>query len=87
MKNENEIEELKSQLEKLTGFIADYGSDKEFGEDGNSFTNNLCDSLSWVLDEISTEDFMSIEYLNISKLQEIVKNIEVKSGKKLADYE
>ncbi|MEE9599835.1 MAG: hypothetical protein V3V66_05175 [Anaerolineales bacterium] len=87
MKAEHEIITLKEQLERLTGFIADNGTDKEFENESVKYSNDVCDALYWVLGEITTEDFQSGAYLDIPNLEVIAKNIEERSGKKKADYE
>lgn len=87
IRNEKEIKELKEELSKLTGFIADFGTDKEFQSSEMPFANDVVDALSWVLNEISTENFRSKAYLNIAALKEVAKGIERRTGKKLEDYE
>ncbi len=84
---ENEIRNFKNHLEKLTGFIADYGSDEEFYDDTLEYANNICDALSWALGEISTEHFQSDAYLNMIRLEAIAKNVEERSGKNYLGYE
>jgi len=87
MRNEKEVQELKEKLEKLTGFIADFGLSKELDKADMTFANDVCDALGWVLGEISTENFESDSYLNLVNLQQVAKEIEKRTGKKLQDYE
>ena len=86
MLDENEIRNFRNHLEKLTGFITDYGSDEEFNDNTLEYANNLCDALSWALGEITTEDFQSDAYLNLPRLEAIAKNVEERSGKNLLEY-
>jgi len=87
IKTEKEIRELKEELSKLTGFIADFGTDEEFQSSEMPFANDVVDAFSWVLNEISTENFRSKAYLDIVALKEVAKGIERRTGKKLEDYE
>ena len=82
MRNKNEIQEFKQKLEMLTGFIADYGTDQEYQEKCLSFILDVQDALSWVMEEIETEQFRSENYLHLDKLHAIAKKIEQRTGKK-----
>lgn len=82
MRNKNEIQELKQELEMLTGFIADYGTNQEFTDDCVRFSNDVQDALSWVIEEIKTEHFRSDSYLHLDKLHAIANKIEKRTGKK-----
>jgi len=84
IRNEKEIKE---ELSKLTGFVADFGTDKDFQSSEMPFANDVVDALSWVLDEISTQNFRSEAYLNIAALKEVANEIERRTGKVLEDYE
>jgi hypothetical protein len=86
MINEIEIKSLKECLEQLTGYIAEYGSEKEYGSDTMTFANNVCDALSWVLEEISSDHFKTDAYLNILGLEEVAQQIESRTQKKLSEY-
>ncbi len=88
MRSEKELKELKEELEKLTGFIADNDIYQEEHEDKDTvFSNDVTNTISWVLEEIQTESFRSDSYLNIANLKKIAKKIEQKTNKKLEDYE
>jgi hypothetical protein len=87
MKSEQEIKEVKAQLEKLSGFIADLGNDEEFGHKDVAYSNDIDDALSWVLGQITTERFLSDAYVNLSNLYEIAEKVEVRTGNKVEDYE
>ncbi len=87
MKSEQEIKELAEELSKLTGFIADFGTEEEFQTDDHKFCCNVYDALYWVLGEISTKRFRSDVYLNLADLKEIARGIEARTGKKLQEYE
>jgi len=82
---ENELRKIKDELERITGFIAEYGTKKDLCEEWE-YACNVCDVLSWILGGISTEDFLSEDYLNINKLREIVKQIESRTGQKFENY-
>jgi len=82
MRTENEIQELKQELETLTGFIADTGTEQEFGDKSVSYSSDVTDALNWVLEEIGTEDFRSDSYLDLAKLHAIASKIEKRTGKK-----
>ena len=87
MRNEKEIQELKQELETLTGFIADFGTQEEFVNEDVGFSNDVTDAICWVLGETSTEDFRSDAYLNMANLKTIAKKIEERTGNKLEDYQ
>jgi|GEM_PF-1463505 len=86
MRSEEEVKELEEEISKLTGFIGDFGTEKEFESEDFKFSCNVSDALSWVLEEIATDHFRSDAYLNINNLKKVVKNIEKRSGKRLEDY-
>lgn len=87
MRSEKEIRELSEELEKLTGFISEFGTEEEFKNEDVTFSNNVFDAFLWVLEETSTEDFRGDTYLNITKLKRAAQNIESRTGKKLENYE
>ncbi len=87
MRSEQEIQQLKDGLDKLTGFIADYGPNDCLDKDEMTFANDMCDALSWVLEEISTEDLRGDQYLNIASLMVMSKQIEQQDGVTLDEYE
>jgi len=82
MRTENEIQEFKQELETLTGFIADSGTEQEFEDKCVSYSSDVTDALDWVLDEIETKDFKSDSYLDLAKLHAIASKIEQRTGKK-----
>ncbi len=86
MRSKRELQELKEELERLTCFIADFGTQKDFENEDTTFSSNVTDALSWVLEEIATEHFQSDAYLNLTKLHTIAKHIEQRTGNKLKDY-
>lgn len=86
MRSEREIKELEEEISRLTGFIGDFGAEKEFENEDVKFSCNVSDALSWVLEEISTKYFRSEAYLNISSIRKIVKNVEKRTGKKFEEY-
>ncbi len=81
MRTENEIQQLKEELETLTGFIAENGTDEEMTN--SNYYCNIIDALEWILEEIETEHFQSDAFLDLFKLRSIVTNIEHRTGKKM----
>jgi len=63
MQQEQEVRKLMDELEKLTGFISEYGTGQEFEQDPLPFAMNVCDALSWAVGDVTTEGFMSDGYL------------------------
>ena len=80
------IKELKEELERITGFIGEYGTEEENKEHEFSFACNICDGLDWILGEISTEGFKSDAYLDLAKLKIMVTEIEQRTGKNFSHY-
>lgn len=87
MRTEGEIRALYDELEKLPGFIADYGNEQELPKRDLGFVCDVLDALLWVLGEMSTEEFRSGTYLNLDKLKAITEEIEERTGERLEDYE
>ena len=84
MRSEKEVRKLKEELERITGFIGEFGTDKEF--EAVTYACDVSDALSWVLGEITTEQFLSDSYLNMEKLKRIIREIEKRTGKKLEEW-
>ena len=74
------IKELKEELDKITGFIGEYGIAQERDTD-YTYACNISDGLSWVLGEISTKRFRSDAYLDLAKLKRMVTEIEQRTRK------
>ncbi len=87
MISEQEIRILKEELAKLTGFIGEHGIGSELQDKDFQFACNASDTLSWVLGEITTECFTGSTYINLFRPKHIARAIEIRTGKKLADYE
>ena len=85
VRSEEEIRRLRKELERIVGFIGDYGTEEEF--EAITYACDISDALSWVLGEISTKLFLSDSYLDMERLRVIVKNIEKRSGRKFNEYE
>jgi len=69
MKSEKEIKDVQNLLSKLTGFIADHGSDEEQRHRDFEYACNIDDVLSWILmDVITTESFLN-DYIEVSSLE------------------
>ncbi len=57
VRNLQEVRELKELLERITGFIADYGEDEYLDDPDFKYACNVADALAWVLGEIDTGEF------------------------------
>lgn len=86
MRTEEEIRQLKAELEKLTGFIGEHGTDNELHNRDVQFSCNVNDALAWVLEEIQTVRFRSDDYLRLNNLKHIAKAIEIKTRESLANH-
>lgn len=86
MRSEEELRKLKDELERLSAFIGEFGTDKEFEHEDVKYSADVSDALDWVLGEITTERFRSDDFLNIDGLKGLAKRIEERTGKKLKDY-
>lgn len=84
MRKEEEIEQLRNELEKILDFIAEFGDEKDFEE--VSYIDKVIDTLDWVLERITTLDILDQTHINMDRIKEIVKNIERRTGKKLEEY-
>jgi hypothetical protein len=91
MRTREELQTLRDELGKMTGFIADYATKEEYHEEAFrpifAFACNASDTIDWVLGEIETDWFMSDAYLDRDKLKGMVRTIEKRTGKKLEEYE
>ena len=87
IRSEHEIKELSEELSKLTGFIADFGTEEEYQNEYLKFCCDVLDALYWVSGETPTDSFRSDYYLNLMELEEVARGIESRTGKKLKDYE
>jgi hypothetical protein len=86
VRNLQEVRELKELLERITGFIADYGGEQYLDDPAFKYACDVADALAWVLGEIDTGKFTGPDYLNLDKLMTIVKEIEEKRGAKFGEY-
>ena len=91
MRTREELQTLRDELGKMTGFIADYATKKEYHEEKFrkifGFACAVADTIDWVLGETETDWFMSDAYLDIDELKGMVRTIEKRTGKKLEEYE
>ena len=78
MRSEKEIKELRDRLDVLT----EIGSEIEINDKDFTFCCDTSDVIGWVLDEISTDDFLSDRYLNIEDLEERIRDIRKEIEKK-----
>ena len=87
MRTREEVRGLRDELLQLTGYISDYGAREDRVTESLVFSNDTCDVLTWVLEEISTERFQSDAYLNLPELRRFAEEIQASTGKRLEDYE
>ena len=87
MRAEEEVRGLRDELLRFTGYISDYGTREDHVTESLVFSNDACDVLTWVLEEISTERFQSDAYLNLPQLRRFAEKIRASTGKRLEDYE
>ncbi|MHC1625835.1 MAG: hypothetical protein ACXQTN_00620 [Methanoculleaceae archaeon] len=83
MRSEEEVRKLRDELEEITDFIAEYGTDEDLEAIG--FACDVSDALNWVLGEITTEHFLSDSYLDMGKLKRIIGKIEKRTGIKFEE--
>ena len=86
VRSEKEVRKLRDELERLVCFIAEFGTGEEYDHEDVRYASDITDALSWVLGEITTEQFMSSDYINIESLRRLAKKIEERTGRKLEDY-
>jgi len=87
MRDEEEVRRLRDDLLQLTGYISEYGTRENHAKESLVFSNDACDVLTWILEEIPTEGFESDGYLNLPELRRLAERIEASTGKRLEDYE
>ncbi len=86
MRSDDEVRKLADLLERIVGFISDYGREEDMDKDWE-YACSVADALDWVLGRIkSTDRFLSDAYLNLDKLMAIVRRIEKETGVKFEDY-
>ncbi len=76
MLSETEIKELYDELSIIVDRISEAGSTEESGDEDVDFASDVLDTLEWILEKISTEEFTKEPYLNLNKLRETVKTTE-----------
>jgi len=69
MRSEEEIREMINELENAVNVdnIEEYDRVAKNGD--FKYLCNILDALSWVLEEISTDDFKSDAYINLDKIK------------------
>ncbi len=65
MRSSVEIERMRDVLGGIVDAMAEYGPEEEIDSYAFAFLCNVIDTLNWVLGEISTEKFISPDYLNL----------------------
>ena len=90
MRNEQELESLRDELNELVAYIMSYGDEdleRVWNVDKNvSFACDAYDVLRWVLGEEPTDVFKSSDYLDIKYLKSLVRKIEKRTNKKFEDF-
>ena len=76
MRDESELQNLRQTLAELTDFVQLYGSREEADFFENFYATITQDVIDWVLEEVSTEDFLKYRYLNIEQLRSAVHQIK-----------
>lgn len=87
MKSEKEIRETLMKIDQIMWFIAESGSSEELEHERVGYASNVSDTCDWILDEISTERFLSENYVDTPFLEKMAKDIEDRTGEKLKDCE
>lgn len=87
MQSEQEIRQLKEELEKLTGFLGENTATQTLCNEDEMCASTVCDALSWVLEEITTDHFRNGSHLKLKRLIHNARVIERITGNKLANYE
>jgi len=87
MRGEKGITALRNELKRMLDFIEDFGTEEESDDADLDFANDVLDTLQWVLAELSDKEFRQDPYLDMAKLEAIVKEIEERTGKTLQDQE
>jgi len=85
LKAEKEIKELEEELSKITGFIADYGIEREVNDKDVSYSCDITDALQWILRKISTgQERIRIE----EEIRDIMgRDIDKMGGDEFKEYE
>ena len=87
MRGEKGIRELYELLRRMVNFIEEFGTEEESESEKLDFANDVLDTLSWIILDLSNKEFSEDPYLDMPRLKEIVRNIEERTGKKLDDYQ
>ena len=80
MRTKNEIQQLIQELEMIMDVITEYGNEQEF--ELRKYGCDVLDTLDWVLEEITTEQFKSSDYIDLAKLNATVREIKQRTGEK-----
>ncbi len=80
MRNKNEIQQLIQELEMIMDVITESGNEQEF--ELRKYGCDVLDTLDWVLEEITTEQFKSSDFIDLAKLHATIKEIEQRTKKK-----
>jgi len=73
MKNEREIKEIVDELESAVNVDDTEEYDRVAEDKDFKYLCNVLDALSWVLGEISTDNFKSDAYINLDKIKKKAK--------------
>ena len=66
MRSMEEITRLRDKLEEIVNIISEYGADAEVNSEQFRYLCNVVDALNWVLEKLSTDRFLSSDYLDIN---------------------
>ncbi len=67
MRSVEEIVELRNRIRRIIDAVVEFGSREEIDSRSYLFLCNVADTLNWILEEISTETFISAEYLGLDE--------------------
>ncbi len=82
MQSEQKVRELKEELAKLTGFISRFGTEPQDNDNSVLFCCIVSVTLDWILGKTATEKFKGDTYLNLDRVKQITREIEMRTGKK-----
>lgn len=87
MRSEQELKEVGAKLAKLTEFISEFGKRDEYETKSFDYACNVQDTILWVLEEITTEQFTSDGFLDVAVLSSNATNIEIRTGQVCESHE
>ncbi|MBA7469653.1 hypothetical protein ES707_04926 [subsurface metagenome] len=76
MRSEQEIRQIKEELEKLTSFTDEQGADVELDSKTVEYAFSICDELHWFLQETPPESFAGDARRDLERIKQIYEAIE-----------